>query len=98
MRNSYVMIYAAAFAQSHKELTAVLDELDPACDWHAPMPQCLFFTSSLSAFELAEHFERKLGVGPGKLFLVTEVSDNKQGRLADRGWKILNDPDNPRGT
>lgn len=98
MRKSYVMAYASAFADTHKALTDVLDELDPYCDWNASVEHCLFFTSLLSANELAQHFERKLGVGPGKLFLITEVSVNKQGRLPDRGWRLLNNPDNPRGT
>ena len=97
MRKSYVMVYAAAFSATHKELTDVLDQLDPACDWHAPMPHCLLFTSTLTAPQLALYFEERLGVGPGKLFLVTEVSNNKQGRMTDRGWRVLNNPENPRG-
>ena len=98
MRKSYVMAYASAFADTHKKLTDILDELDPQCDWHAPMAHCLFFTSFFSAHELAQHFEGKLGTGAGMLFLITEVSGNKQGRLADRGWRLLNNPDNPRGS
>lgn len=98
MRLSYVMTYAAAFGSTHAVLTDILDQLDPACDWHAPMPHCLLFTSSMTAAELAKHFEDRLGVGPGKLFLITEVSKNKQGRLPDRGWKLLNNPENPRGS
>lgn len=91
------MVYATAFATTHKVLTDILDELDPACDWHAPMPHCLFFNSTMTAPQLAKHFEGQLGVGPGKLFLITEVSSNKQGRMTDRGWKLLNNPENPRG-
>jgi hypothetical protein len=97
MRKSYVMVYADAFAPTHKALTDILDQLDPACDWHVPMPRCVLFTSSMGAHQLAKHFEEVLGVGSGKLFLITEVSDNKQGRLTDRGWRLLNDPENPRG-
>ena len=98
MRKSYVMVFAAPLAATHKELTDVLDQLDPACDWHAPMDRCLLFTSTMTAPQLAKHIEERLGVGPGKLFLITEVSSNKQGRLPTRGWKLLNDPENPRGS
>lgn len=98
MRKSYVMVYAAAFAQSHTTLTAILDNLDPECDWHAPMANCLFFTSTQTALQLAKFFEDRLGVVSGTLFLITEVSSNKQGRLTERGWKLLNNPDNPRGS
>ena len=97
MRKSYVMVYTAAIAQNHTPLTAILDNLDPACDWHAPMANCLLFTSTLTAPQLAKYFEDRLGVGAGKLFLITEVSSNKQGRLTERGWKLLNNPDNIRG-
>lgn len=98
MRKSYVMAYASAFAGTHKILTDILDELDPQCDWHASMAHCLFFSSSFSAQELAQLFESRLGSGAGKLFLIAEVSGNKQGRLPDRGWRLLNNPDNPRGS
>ena len=97
MRKSYVMVYSASFASTHKTLTDVLDRLDPACDWHAPMSHCLLFTSSMTAVQLAEHIEEQLGVGPGRLFLISEVSSNKQGRLTDRGWRLLNNPETPRG-
>jgi hypothetical protein len=99
MRQSYIMTYAAAFAATHSTLTNILDQLDPQCDWHAPFPQCLFFTSHYSAPELALQFESRLGTGPGQLFLISEVlSSNKQGRLTERGWRILNNPDNARGS
>jgi hypothetical protein len=62
------------------------------------MPHCLVFTSTMTAPQLAQKLEERLGVGAGKLFLITEVSTNKQGRLTERGWKILNNPDNPRAT
>lgn len=97
MRKSYVMVYSASFAATHSLLTDVLDTLDPACDWHVPMPNCVLFTSSFTASKLAKQFEERLGIGPGKLFVITEVSTNKQGRLSDRGWRVLNDPENPRG-
>jgi hypothetical protein len=96
MRKSYVLVYTSALAENHTSITNVLDELDPQGDWHVPMQHCLFFTSSRTAQELADSIERKIGIGPGKLFLITEVSKNKQGRLGERGWKVLNNPDNPR--
>ena len=98
MRKSYVMVYSSMFAGEHGKLTDILDSLDPHCDWHAPMAHCLFFTSILLAKELSQHFENKLGVAAGKLYLITEVLGNKQGRLPERGWRLLNNPDNPRGT
>lgn len=92
------MVYSATFASGHGQLTEILDSLDPQCDWHAPMSHCLFFTSELSAQELATLFENRLGVGAGRLYLITEVLRNQQGRLTERGWRLLNNPDNPRGT
>lgn len=97
MKKSYVMAYSSTFSDEHKKITDILDKIDPHGDWHAPMPHCLFFNSELTAHELAQKFESELGVGPGKLYLITEVSDNKQGRLESRGWRLLNDPNNPRG-
>ena len=98
MKKSYVMTYASAFADGHKKITDILDGIDPNGDWHAPMSHCLFFTSELTAHELAQKFEDEIGVGPGKFYLITEISGNKQGRLVDRGWRLLNNPNNPRGS
>jgi hypothetical protein len=90
------MLFTSAFG-SQKQITDVLDELGPDWDWHCAVPNTVFFTSNLSAQELASAFESKLGTGSGKLFLISEISTNKQGRLSDRGWRLLNNPDNPRG-
>lgn len=98
MRKSYVMVYTSALAATHTALTDILDQYDPQGDWNMSVENCLFFTSLLSAQELAQMFEERLGVGPGKLYLITEASANKQGRLPDRGWRVLNNPHNPRGT
>jgi hypothetical protein len=97
VRKSYVMVFAPALASSVKDLTAILDHLDPQCDWHSPMGSCLFFTSHSSANDIAREIESRLGVGPGKLYLITEYSSNSQGRLPDRGWRLLGNPENPRG-
>jgi hypothetical protein len=97
MRKSFIMVYSSSFAPNFETVTKILDELDPHCDWHAPMEHCVLFTSLLSAATLAKHLENRLGVGQGKLFLISEVGFDKEGRLAERGWRVLNNPDNPRG-
>ncbi len=97
MRKSYILSYTPALASTHKVLTDILDALDPHCDWNAIIPNCLFFTSALTADEVAQRIEQKLGLAAGALYIVAEVNDNKQGRLSDRSWRLLNNPDNPRG-
>jgi len=91
------MVYSSALASSHTVLTNILDVIDPKCDWNTLMNNCVFFTSELTASQLAKHFESSLGTGPGKFYLITEVSSNKQGRLSERSWRLLNNPNNPRG-
>jgi hypothetical protein len=97
VRKSYVMVFAPALASSVQDVTSILDQLDPQCDWHSPMDGCVFFTSYSNADTVAKEIEGRLGIGPGKLYLITEYSRNSQGRLPDRGWRLLSNPENPRG-
>jgi hypothetical protein len=88
-------VFSESYA-TRDQVTDLLDTIGPDWDWHAPLPHCVLFTSPLSAQELADKFEKQFGHGGGKIFLITEVPANKQGRLTDRGWRVLNNPENPR--
>jgi len=95
MRTSFLIVFNRNFATQEK-VTDFLDEIGPDWDWHAPFSNCVFFTSPLSAQELATKFEAKFGTDPGKLFLISEIGKSKQGRLWARGWRVLQNPENPR--
>jgi hypothetical protein len=96
MRTSFLIVFNDAFA-SRKDVCDHLDKIGPDWDWHAALPHCVFFNSSMSAYELADSFEQRFGTGSGKMFLISQVGATNQGRLSDRGWRVLNNPDNPRG-
>ena len=97
MRKSYIMVFSSSFAD-RKQVTDYLDEIGPDWDWQAEFPNCVFFTSELSAWELAKMFENKFGIDMGKMFVIAPViGSESQGRLTERAWRLLNDPRNPRG-
>lgn len=96
MRKSFLIVFNSTFATG-VQVTNFLDKIDPNGDWHRPFDHCVFFTSNLSAGDLAKKFETQFGLGSGKLFMVTEIGASKQGRLTDRGWRVLNNPYNTRG-
>lgn len=93
---SYIMLFSPTFANT-LQVTDLLDQVGPNWDWHRPMDNTLCFTSDWSAQQLVDLFMKQFGSGPGKFFLIMEASPNKQGWLTERAWRILNNPNNPRG-
>jgi hypothetical protein len=92
----YLIIFDEAFA-SRKEVTDFLNSIeDEVPYWYACFPNCVFFTSTMSANELAERFWAKFDVEKGQKFLICEVPDDRQGRLPKEAWKMFGEPSDPR--
>jgi hypothetical protein len=98
MRHSYLIAFNQAFA-GRQAITEHLDKIGPTWDWNAVLPNCVFFTSPLSAGTLAKSFEEAFGTDGGKMFVIIKVDGiDSQGRLSERAWRVVNNPNNPRGT
>ena|SRR6266516_1406690 len=82
---------------SREDLVKVIDEMaDAVTYWYYCLPNSVFVTSPLDAYELAEKIEERIDVKDTK-FIVAEISGDKaQGRLPEAGWRIVNHPDSPK--
>lgn len=95
MNKSYLIIFDSAFA-IRKQVQDFLDAIPEVSFWHATLPNCVFFTSSLDAGALCKRFEGQFDISKGQRFMVMEVSSNRQGRLPPQSWHLFRNPDSPR--
>lgn len=90
--------YAVMFTPSYAERQQVQDFLDTVREvtyWYASLPYCVFFTSTLSAEELATRFNAHFGTSRG-VYMIMEASANRQGWMPKAVWHLLTNPDNPK--
>ena len=88
---AYAVISSGRFA-SRPALQAFLNQHERVAYWYACLPSCVFAFTDMSAHDLAKDLEARFGLGPGRRFLVTELSTNRQGRLPRELWEMLRDP------
>jgi len=55
--------------------------------WRYDLPHCIYLVSEASAAELAADFEAIVGA-LGR-YLITEIADNRQGRLTAESWYLF---------
>jgi len=91
---SYVLILGSNFV-SREQAQAILDNIPEVTHWYACLPNCIFFTSSLNAQQLADRFISLTLFSQNRRFLIMEANSNRQGWLPRRAWTLLRFPDRP---
>ena len=59
--------------------------------WRTDLPYCFYLTSESTAAELCQDLER--AIGKRGRYLVTEISENREGKLPAETWYLLNHKD-----
>ena len=90
----YLVIFDADLG-TNKQVQDLLDELPHVTYWYRCMPNCIFFTSTMTAGTIAEGFYSKFGKGPAR-FMVVEVHSDRQGWLPKPAWHMFRNPEKPR--
>jgi len=86
MRKLYLLIYND-FMGDRELLKRWADNSSIVITWRYDLPHCFYLVSEASASELSEDLKSILGA-KGK-FLITEVSENRQGWLPADTWYFL---------
>ena len=90
---AYLIVFSEALG-SRKQVQKFLDDQSEVSYWYSCLPNCVFFTSSLGASDLAgrvrSHFHND-----GR-FLITEVHEDRQGWLPKAVWHLIRHPKDPR--
>ena len=92
---AYLIVFSKTLG-SRKEVQDFLEEQSEVSYWYSCLPNCVFFTSSLVAEELADrvrgHFDND-----GR-YLITEVHEDREGWLPKAAWRLFRHPKDPRAT
>lgn len=82
----YLFIYSNTFGERDR-VKQIIESISIISNWRYDLPNCFYITSESSANELAEEILQRV---PNTRFLISEVSENKQGWLPKDTWKFLN--------
>lgn len=91
---AYIVVFTASYA-SRQQVQDFLDTIKEVTYWYASLPYCVFFTSTLTADQLADKFNAHFGTVNGNYFIM-EANPNRQGWMTRNAWHLLNNPDSPR--
>jgi hypothetical protein len=90
---AYLIVFNPSFA-AREAITNFFDSImQQVTHWIYCLPGSIFFTSTLSANELAAKLETTFGTKSGAFYIVTEVPTDSQGRLPQAVWNLVNLPE-----
>ena len=92
---AYLIVFNDALG-SRDDVQDFLDTVPEVTYWYSCMPNCVFFTSTFTAGNIADKVLEKFGKGSGQRFLVVEVHKDRQGWLPKKVWHIFQNPEAPR--
>ncbi len=84
---TYLFVYANSLGDREK-VKAILCSMQEVSHWRYDMPNSFYIRSDSSAQELVEAIVGKVGSGV-KRFIITEISDNRQGYLPRETWNFI---------
>jgi len=87
MRKAYLLVYANSLG-TRNEVKDCVDNLPEILTWRYDMPNCFYLISEYDAQDISNAIRSYLG-NKGR-FLISEVTDNKQGWLPSKTWYLLN--------
>lgn len=86
MKKAYLLVHNLGVG-TRAEVKKWADESALVATWRYDLPCSIYLISESTAAELCQDLERVLGQG-GR-YLITEVTDNRQGRLPADTWYLL---------
>ena len=86
MKRAYLLVYNITFGPRDR-LKKWADASPLVVTWRFDLPSCMYLISESTAAELCKDIERVLGAR-GR-YLITEIADNRQGRLPAETWQFL---------
>ncbi|WP_421920101.1 hypothetical protein [Marinifilum sp.] len=86
MRKAYLFVYSDNLG-TRDEVKNCMDNIPEVYTWRYDMPNSFYIISEYSADEIA----RAINSYTGKTrFIVSEITDNKQGWLSEDTWYLIN--------
>lgn len=88
---TYIFLYDNTLG-SITEVTELIDSIPEIAQWRTDLPNSFMLKSDLEAKQLADIIiEKKTNVR----FLISEITENRQGWLPKDAWKFIKNKENP---
>ena len=88
MRKSYLLVYSSSVG-SYSKVKETINSLDEITTWRHELNNTFFLVSTYSAHEISSAFRNSLNHSSGR-FIISEITQNKQGWLTSDGWYVIN--------
>ena len=88
MIHVYLFVYSDRTGD-RESMKNMLNSIPEIVNWRYDMPNSFYLQTEKSAQELTDIFVRKLNKND-KRFLISEITNNRQGYLPGDTWKFLN--------
>ena len=85
---AYLLVYGDSLG-TRDEVMKILDSLLEVTTWRYDMPHSFYIVSERSAEELSKAIRSKVAKAENPRFLVTEISENRQGYLTKESWHLV---------
>lgn len=85
----YIFIYSNTLG-TLTEVTELLDSMSEISEWRTDIPNSFILKSDLEAKQLANIIIEKK---PNARFLISEITENRQGWLPKESWNFIKDKD-----
>lgn len=87
---TYIFLYSNTFG-SVSEVTELIDSIPQIVKWRTDIPNSFMLKSDLEAKQLADFI---IGKKANARFLISEITENRQGWLPKEAWNFIKDKDN----
>jgi len=96
MIRPFMIVFAEPFG-TRDFVQNVLDQIPEIPFWYSCFPHAVFFTSSLSAFEIVQRIESLVPKAVYNRWIVVAIETrDAHGRLPEAAWHLINHPEDPR--
>lgn len=85
---TYLFVYANSLGDRER-VKGMLSLMPEVSHWRYDMPNSFYIMSDCSAQELVDAIANKVGGQGVKRFIITEISDNRQGYLPRETWNFI---------
>jgi hypothetical protein len=87
MRRVYLMVFNSTFG-SRDQVIDWANKSSAVLTWRADMSHSIYLVSEGSADDIKQTIPENMGVGGA--YLISEVTDNRNGKLVKDSWYFLN--------
>jgi hypothetical protein len=94
VKNAYLLVYSDSLG-TRDEVKDCINNISTVITWRYDMPNCFYIISEYDAIDISKSIREYFNNKDGR-FIVSEVTDNKEGWLPADTWYLLNNKEHKK--